>query len=437
MRLHPFLRVLYGFFRITAFAGLHTYYRRRLVLNGAQLRFDGPAIIISNHPSTLTDVLNIGIEVPREMFFLANYGLFKHPVSNWLLRRLFCIPIKRKEDVRAGEDRNNDAAFEQSYQHLEKNGILFIAPEGYSWMNRFVRPLKPGTARIAFGAEARNNWALDLKIIPVGLSYSQPNHFRSEVVMQVGKPVYPRDWQTLWNENPEKAISAISDYLGDELKSLSIHSIDEAGEHTLGLLEQLANTANPLQQKKRFWRSQKMTHTCLQDENLKSNLAKYESGLKSLHISTEGLAAFTAPQAILKLSTEGLRLALGAPFFLIGFAIWFLPCFLPWLLAKRLKLYIGYDSNVKILAGLFIFPIALYAVFVWFKNLFVLWWMGLAGIALAVFLGLFAERYLDVARHFYARAQAGKAAARQPELFAETARMHRYLLQILAQKGCI
>ncbi|HNE29647.1 MAG TPA: 1-acyl-sn-glycerol-3-phosphate acyltransferase, partial [Saprospiraceae bacterium] len=175
--LHPVLRFIYAWLRLTAWLGIVVFYRRRLLLGREHLRFDGPAIVIVNHPNTLMDVLVPGVHIHQEMFFLANYGLFKNPVSNWLLRRLFCIPVKRREDVEEGEARDLDATFEQCYRHLEKNGVLFIAAEGTSWMNRFVRPLKTGTARIGFGTEARNGWQLGVKIIPIGLSYPTPNLF--------------------------------------------------------------------------------------------------------------------------------------------------------------------------------------------------------------------------------------------------------------------
>ncbi|MBL7774525.1 MAG: 1-acyl-sn-glycerol-3-phosphate acyltransferase, partial [Saprospiraceae bacterium] len=143
--INPFLRLIYFFLRAIVWVSLRVLYRRRLVLGREHLRFDGPAIVIVNHPSTLLDVLNPAVEIRQEMFFLANYGMFKNPVAGWFLRRFFCIPVMRKEDVAEGETRNNLQAFEQSFQHLEKNGVLFIAPEGTSWMNRFVRPLKTGT----------------------------------------------------------------------------------------------------------------------------------------------------------------------------------------------------------------------------------------------------------------------------------------------------
>jgi len=427
IRINPFLRLIYLFLRFTAWVGTGVYYRKRLVLGRKNLHFDGPAIVVSNHPSTLTDVLNIGLTIRQEMFFLANYGLFKNPVSNWLLTRLFCIPIKRKEDVAEGEERDNNSSFEQSFRHLEQNGILFIAPEGYSWMNRFVRPLKTGTARIAFGTEARNNWKTDLKIIPIGLSYSQPNHFRSEVVIHAGAPVYPRDWIEQWQKNPDAATNQLTEFLENQLKSLSIHTRDEVGELFITRLETLLKNEDPLPQQEAFERSKVLTAKFLDDTALQTRVQSYFDQLETLHLSDEGVEAFSSDQGGIQLMTDGLRIALGFPFFLSGYLIWFLPCFLPWLLAKRLKLYIGYDSNVKILAGLFTFPLAMWGIF----KIFRLWfeapgaWVGLLCCAV---LGLFAERYMDILRRFQARQKAAVEAAKNPAGFSRLVQMRNAIL---------
>ncbi|MEI6411066.1 MAG: 1-acyl-sn-glycerol-3-phosphate acyltransferase [Bacteroidota bacterium] len=427
IRINPFLRLIYLLLRFISWAGTSVYYRKRLVLGRKNLRFDGPAIVVSNHPSTLTDVLNIGLTIRQEMFFLANYGLFKNPVSNWLLTRLFCIPIKRKEDVAEGEERDNNSSFEQSFRHLRQNGILFIAPEGYSWMNRFVRPLKTGTARIAFGTEARNHWKTDLKIIPIGLSYSQPNHFRSEVVLQAGAPVYPRDWMEQWQKDPEVATNQLTEFLENQLKSLSIHTRDEAGELFITRLETLLKNDDPLPQQAAFERSQMLTTKYLDDTALQTRVQSYFEQLETLHLSDEGVEAFSSDQGGVQLMTDGLRIALGFPFFLSGYLTWFLPCFLPWLLAKRLKLYIGYDSNVKILAGLFTFPLAMWGIF----RVFRLWfeapgaWIGLY---CCVILGFFAERYMDILRRFQARQKAALEAAKDPAGFSRLVQIRDAIL---------
>lgn len=432
IRLHPILHLIYLFLRVLVWLGVNVFYRRRLVLGREHLRFDGPAIVIANHPSTLMDVLNPALEIRQEMFFLANYGLFRHPVMNWLLRRLYCIPVMRKEDVREGEGRNNEEAFEQSFQHLEKNGVLFIAPEGTSWMNRFVRPLKTGTARIALGAGARNDWKLDVKIIPAGLSYSAPHLFRSDVVVHFGAPVYAREWRSKWAQNQPQTIDDLTQYLEDQLKTLSIHTRDEAGEQFITRLEEMLQNEHPLPQKAAFERSQQLVKSVLDDAPLRDQTATYFAQLEQPGLTDAGLAEASRPGAESRAMRDGWLLLAGFLPFLAGYLFWFLPCFLPGWLNKKMNIYIGYSATVKILAGLIVFPLALWGAYragVYFlPNA---WW-ALAGLGVLIALGYWAERYMDVFQRFRRRQKALGLKKQHPAAFESLRQQRAAILAGLA-----
>ena len=403
IRLHPVLRLIYLFLRILVWCSVRVFYRRRLVLGREHLRFDGPAIVIANHPGTLMDVLHPAVEIRQEMFFLANYSMFKNPVAGWLLRRLYCIPVQRREDVTDGQARNNDEAFKQSFQHLEKHGVLFIAPEGTSWMNRFVRPLKSGTARIALGAESHNHWKLGVKIIPVGLSYTAPHLFRSEVVVHFGAPVFARDWAETWEKNRPQGVADLTEYLENQLKTLSIHTRDEAGEQLITRLEELLQNENPLPQKAAFERSQRLVQTVLDRETLRGETAGYFEDLEKAGLTDAGLAASHRPDVQKRALLDAVFLLLGFPLFLAGYLFWFLPCFLPWLLNKKMNLYIGYSSTVKIMAGLIVFPLALWGAYRIGDYFLLNDWLALLAITLLFALGYWVEQYQDAFRRVRAR----------------------------------
>ena len=406
--IHPFLRLIYGFFKLTSRAFIGLFFREKVFIGKENLHFDGPAIIVVNHPSTLMDVLATGIRIHQVMYFLANYSLFKHPVSNWLFSRLYCIPVKRREDVEDGELRNNDQAFEKSFEHLEKNGVLFVAAEGVSWINRFVRPFKTGTARIAFSTENRNAWTKGVKIVPIGLSYSAPQLFRSRVVVEAGAPISPLPWKETWLSDHEKAVDDFTQHIENTVRGLCIDARDEAGEKLLGQLEILAAGSAPLKPGEDYLRSKKIAQNCLRDEDLRTLSEAYFAQIDQLGITDAGLLAHTRPQATLRALGDGLFLLVGLPLFLAGQVYWFLPCFLPWLLNRQLKLYIGYSSTVKVLAGLFTFPLAAWGVF---KLAFLLTghtgyaWAILAALFLS---GFFLEKYLDVYKRFTEQRRAAK-----------------------------
>ena len=390
MQINPFLRALYHFFRILAYIGVRVYFRRLAVLGKANLsHVDGPVIIVVNHPSTLMDVLLPGAYIPRVMFFLANYGLFKNPVSGWIFRRLYCIPVKRKEDVAEGEQRDNDDAFEMSFEHLAKGGVLFIAPEGVSYMNRYVRPLKTGTARIGLGAEARNAGNLGLKILPVGMSYNTPHLFRSNAVLRFGAPIMVADWLPRWRENGPAAVDQLTEHIENQLKILSIHTEDEAGETFISRLENMLHTTHPLPLAAEYERTQQSIQKDLNNSSLRENMGQYFNTLQAQTINDNVVAGqFTAIQ--------GLALLFGWPLLLPAFLFWILPCYLPYLLNKKLNLYIGYSSTVKVVAGLFfMMPLMLWIVWHFGKPFFTSFGHYPAVLVGFALLGLFAEYYLD------------------------------------------
>ncbi|MEO6759298.1 MAG: 1-acyl-sn-glycerol-3-phosphate acyltransferase [Saprospiraceae bacterium] len=434
-RLHPILRLIYFLLRIFAWLSGHLFYRRYRVLGRENLpHFQGPAIVISNHPSTLMDVLNVGLLVPKVMFFLANYGLFKNPISNWILTRLYCIPVKRKEDVAEGDARNNDSAFEKSFQHLEKQGVLFIAPEGYSYMNRWVREFKTGSARIAFGTESRNDWQLGLKIYPVGLSYSAANLFRSEVVINFGEPVAVQDWAGAFTEHRDRAVDALTAELQQRVTDLTVQTRDETGEEFITQLETILANARPLPQEAAFRRSQALAAQYLDDAALRSEVTSYFTDLQAANLEDAGIEETLATSSATQSFRAVFLLVLGAPFFVLGYSFWALPFFLPWLLAKRLHLYVGYDSTLKVLAGAIVVPLWLWGAFRLIRH-----FSGDTGLALLALLGFLAlawlvEGYRDVFQRFLQKQRVVFFAKKQPGRWTAVLEKRRTILQAIPEK---
>lgn len=399
-RLHPVLKFIYLLLRIISWAGLHVFYRRRVILGREHLNIQGAAIVVVNHPSTLMDVLNPCIHIPRESFFLANYSLFKHPVSNWLLTRLYSIPVKRREDVAEGESRNNEAAFEKSIVHLEKQGMLFIAAEGVSWMDRTVRPFKTGAARISFGAEKRHDWQLDTQILPIGLSYSAPNLFRSEVIVHFGKPINVGPWMAAEQSNPEQAIEDFTQHLREKVSELTLETHTQEKQAPIEQLEILAQPLLPKGGVEYFNFRKKLIENNLHRDELLSAINEYFVQLNRANLTDHGVYQAAFRENLFGL--QGLLLILGAPLALAGLLFWWLPCYLPWLIAKKMNLYIGYDSNVKFLVGLFSFPLALWGAFELMQHYSgnnTSAWLLLPAL---IFLAYFVEFYLDVWRYFKA-----------------------------------
>ncbi|MFM2267084.1 MAG: hypothetical protein RL757_525 [Bacteroidota bacterium] len=179
-----------------------------------------------NHPNTLLDVTATVILPYRKYSFLANYSLFKNPILNFILTSLYCIPIKRRQDVAEGEVRDNSQAFSIVDKHLSSGGNLFIAPEGSSFQERHVREFRTGIARVAFAAEAKADWKLQLNIIPLGVTYETPGDMGGSVVVHVGEPIRVADWQAQYVADPVKASDDFALWLEKRFHDLTLHCAD-------------------------------------------------------------------------------------------------------------------------------------------------------------------------------------------------------------------
>ncbi|MGI9159460.1 MAG: hypothetical protein ACR2K1_06880, partial [Saprospiraceae bacterium] len=132
----------------------------------------------------------------------------------------------------------------------------------------------------------------------------------------------------------------------------------------------------------------------------------YFGFLKENKTSDRGMALRSAHRPYRAALAESALLTLGAPVFLLALAIWFLPCFIPWLINKSLKLYVGYSAVVKIFIGMITFPLAIWAVYTAALRVNGSALQALAAVGGIILLGLFSESYLQLAQNMQARRRA-------------------------------
>ena len=105
------------------------------------------------------------------------------PVISWILKRLEALPVYRKID--SADVSKNLKTFEASHELLRRGGAIALFPEGVSHNSPKLLPIKTGAARIALGALSieKNSKPIELKIVPVGLYYTNKTTFRSEALL--------------------------------------------------------------------------------------------------------------------------------------------------------------------------------------------------------------------------------------------------------------
>ncbi len=147
------------------------FFKNYKVKNIELVPAESPLLIVANHPGTFMDPIVIATNIPREVSFISKAEVFKGGFAKWLLPKFNMIPVYRKQDDPTLMGKNQDT-FIRVYELLENKGAILIFPEGISLNDRKLKEIKTGTARMAFGAEIRNSFKLGVKILPVGLTYS-------------------------------------------------------------------------------------------------------------------------------------------------------------------------------------------------------------------------------------------------------------------------
>jgi len=213
----------------------HLYFVEVRTLDQARIPESGPVILAANHPTSILDAILLAMQTPRQIHFLVKSGLFRNRLTGALLRRLGAIPVYRPREVESHGARNVEV-FEKVYELFERGRCLGLFPEGRNSPAGKVTQLRTGGARMALGAEARNNYQLGLAIVPVGLNFENRELFMSTVLLRFGPPLYVADYAGLHREDPEAAVRKLTADLQEAMRNQAIHVEDD----------QVSNLANDL-----------------------------------------------------------------------------------------------------------------------------------------------------------------------------------------------
>jgi glycerol-3-phosphate O-acyltransferase/dihydroxyacetone phosphate acyltransferase len=312
------------------------YFRRIDCFHAQRVPLWGPILFTSNHPNSLTDSFVIGASVPRKVNFIATVQLFRFAPLKWFLSNCGVIPINRAADnpkaMRSVAD-----TFEACFKVLERGEAVGIFPEGVTYDDSRLREVKSGAARMALELEHRHGGKLGLKILPVGLTYSAKELYRTDVLVNFGEPILVAEFLATYEAHRKDSIAKLRAEIESRIQSLILH-IPEL-EHTRVVeavkrlyLDRLL-VGSRISHEPLSPRAEELTITQrivevvghvyrTQPERAKAFAAKldfYERWMKRLRLSDEDLVLFPKRE---KLAAQSLGWAavaiLGAPIALYG-----------------------------------------------------------------------------------------------------------------------
>ncbi len=212
--------MIYSLTRRIGVIAINLFFNRISVVNKNNFPQHDPVIFVANHPNYFMDPLIIGSLSTRRLHFFAKSTLFDTKLKNLFLKGLNIIPIYRKMDDEKNMGKNI-RSFEKGYKVLEDKNAILLFPEGFSNGKRVLGKIKTGAARIALEAEKRNDFKLNVCIVPIGISYSNIVQFRSNVIVKYGKAIRLKEFKEDFFKNKTNAVTAISFKIGKSLNELT------------------------------------------------------------------------------------------------------------------------------------------------------------------------------------------------------------------------
>ncbi len=216
------------------------YYRKIIVIGSENINPDHHLIFAPNHQNALMDALAVLFTHKGQPVFLARADIFRKKAVAAFLYFIKILPVYRLRDGFSSL-KSNDDIFRKTIDVLKNKNGLVILPEGDHAGFRRLRQLKKGICRIAFHADEATDFKLNIKIIPVGIEYSNYSRFRQVLTVIYGKPIEVSEYHQMYRESPEKALNELRTRLSTEIKRIMVHIESEDDYEAIDELRSIIN----------------------------------------------------------------------------------------------------------------------------------------------------------------------------------------------------
>ncbi len=437
-------KIICAFLRVA----LRVYFRRIEVAGLENVPQTSPVIFVLNHPNALVDPAFLLCLAPRRVAFVAKAPLFRMPVIGSLVRALDSLPAYRPQDKGQDVTRNTET-FSAARKLLARGVTIGICPEGVSHDEPRLKPLKTGAARIALAA-ASSGEALDLKIVPVGLYYTEKTTFRSSALLYFAEalPVHPVQLEADGTP-PRDAVRQLSDQIETALREVMLHAEQGEALSLIARAEQIFSAAEVHEhdEEQKLERSLELRQNFLEGyalcrsrfpqrlDAIEARIARFEFELQQAGIDPQDLSLPpTAAHTILRLLAQILTCVLLAPLAVVGTILHYPAYRFAGYLSRSLARHEqDVVSTFKILSAMLLFPLTWIAVAI-ALGLLAGWAAGVAAMILIPICGYVAVRFFEEIDRFFGSfvALALFVTRRRSfvRLLAERAAIHRDILAL-------
>ena len=156
---------------------------RKIIINKPELlKEKGPMILACSHPNSFLDAVLMDILFEKPIWSLTRGDAFLNKRITMLFYKLKMLPVYRPSEGVENLSENYKT-FDSCIDLFKQGEIVLIFSEGICVNEWHLRPLKKGTARLAYKCQQEN---IPLKILPVGINYSSFKRFGKNLFVNFG-----------------------------------------------------------------------------------------------------------------------------------------------------------------------------------------------------------------------------------------------------------
>jgi len=397
--------MLYGLLKFALSYATRKYFVQINILNEENIPSDKPVLLLPNHRSAFMDPIVIASQIKRTTYFLVRGESFGNPAMVKIFNRLKMIPIYRREYDPDKIGQNKDI-FKYCHELMERRGCLMIFPEGICQTKYLLAPLKSGAGRIILEAESKNNFELDIHVIPIGINYSNPHRFRGNLTIDIGDPIKPIKYKEQYEADPWEAVNAITSDIDTELRKRIITVDNQEQIRRVRQIERLfegKNDNHPFVNED-WHQMRKGINDFIERQNevnsenfaqFETKLQRYVGTLQRLGVEKNTALINQSGVNIGKLITiRVLLLILGLPLFIVSYLMHIIPFQLTRTLSLKLVRRVDFMGSVALSLGLLVFTIFGVGETILVHKAFHNWWITAGFFFVWPSLGMFAYGYL-------------------------------------------
>ena len=388
---------------------LRGFFRDIEIVGRDRLPRDRPVLVVANHFNALVDAVLVVHAVGKMPRFIAKAALWRRVWARPFLWLAGLVPVQRAQDE--GDLSRNRSAFATCHELLARGKTVALFPEGAVSSVPTLAPVRTGAARIALGAS--NEGAEGLAIVPVGLMYEDKVALRSRALVRIGDPIeldaelgqFVASDESA-DESNQRAVRRLTREIARRMRAVAPDYADTREAAVLGRAAEIALREHgrvpppdvPLTSREGLAQRLAFAPESAR-RRLLDTLARYQLDLSLLGLRDAYLVSgYRAGRLARLLVSTALRLAIVAPFALVGAAINAIRYWgVHW--AGRVVRNPMLKATSRMLAGLVLFP-AMWLIVAWLAP-WDAWWQRLGVVTAAPVLGLLAVWALEraVAAH--------------------------------------